>query len=219
MQIDILTLFPSMFQGPFNESMVKKAQEKEIVTINIHDLRDWSTDKRRTVDDRPYGGGKGMILKVDVLDRALTDLKQTDKNSKTILLSPQGKTYNQQTAFQISQLKHLILICGHYEGFDERIKNFVDQELSIGNYILTGGEIPAMVVVDSVVRLLPGVLDPEAVVNESFSISKNQAFDFPQYTRPIEYQGYRVPDILLSGDHQKIEQWRQREIEKKSKKG
>jgi tRNA (guanine37-N1)-methyltransferase len=171
MKIDILTLFPDMFNGPFDTSMLKKAKDKELVEINIHYLRNWAKDKHKTVDDRPFGGGKGMVIRVDIVNDALEELKKDKKKKDTriILLSPQGKTFNQKKATELSKLSHLIFIAGHYEGFDERIReHLVDEEISIGDYVLTGGEIPAMVMVDSIVRLLPGVLDPEAKDNESF---------------------------------------------------
>jgi len=214
MKIDIITLFPDMLAGPFADSMLKRAQDKRIVKINIHNLRDWATDKHKTVDDRPYGGGKGMVLKIDVIDKALLDLKK--KNSKIILLSPQGKKYKQSLAQKFSTLNHLILLCGHYEGFDERVKQLIDFEISIGNYVLTGGEIPAMVLVDSIVRLLPGVLAPEASSKESFSDGKN--LDFPQYTRPEKYKNMKVPTVLLSGNHKKIDEWRKKKSLEKTKK-
>lgn len=174
MKIDILTLFPEMFKGPFDESIIRRARDTGLVEINIHNIRDWAKDKRKTVDDRPFGGGKGMILKVDIIDEALKDLKSKISNlrSRIILLSPQGKVFNQNTARRLSKLNHLILIAGHYEGFDERIReHLVDEEVSIGDYVLTGGELPAMVLVDSIVRLIPGVLDSEATELESFSHS------------------------------------------------
>lgn len=219
MKIDILTLFPKMFAGPFAESIVARAQDKLLVEMKIHNLRDWATDKRGTVDDRPFGGGVGMILAVDIVSRALAALKP----GHVILLTPQGKTFNQKLAGQLSKLDHLILICGHYEGFDERIRRLVDEEISIGDYVLTGGEIPAMVMVDAVTRLIPGVLEkPEATKNESFSDS---LLEYPQYTRPAEFkglpagrQGLKVPKILLSGDHQKIADWRQKMALAKTKK-
>lgn len=213
MKIDILTIFPSMFEGPFATSMLKKAQDKNLVEISIHDLRKWSTDNHHSVDDRPYGGGVGMVLMIEPIDLALKDLKS--KNTKVFLLSPQGKVFNQKLAQKISQLDHIILLAGHYEGFDERIReNLVDEELSIGDFVLTGGEIPAMIVVDAVTRLLPGVLDPEATEKESFS---GPSLDFPQYTRPENYNGWRVPEILLTGHHANIESWRQKEALKKTK--
>ncbi len=205
MKIDILTLFPVMFKGPFDESIVKRAQEKGIIEIKIHDLRQWAKDERGTVDDRPYGGGVGMVIQVDIIKRALNDIKQ--KKSKVILLTPQGQKFNQAKAKELSKEQNLILICGHYEGFDERIReHLVDEEISIGDCVLTGGELPAMAVTDSIVRLIPGVLPKEeATKYESFS---ENLLEYPQYTRPEEYNGWKVPEILLSGDHAKIDKWR-----------
>lgn len=225
MKIDILTLFPEMFNGPFDTSMLKKARDKKAVEINIHNLRDWATDKHKTVDDRPFGGGKGMVLKIDVIDNALHDLKSKIANhkSKIILLSPQGKVFNQKKAKELSKQKHLILIAGHYEGFDERIsEHLVDEEISIGDYVLTGGEIPAMVIVDSVVRLLPGVLEEEATSHESFSptfhnLKHTTSLDFPQYTHPAVYKDWKVPEVLLSGNHKEIEKWRKEKAIEKTK--
>jgi tRNA (guanine37-N1)-methyltransferase len=207
MQIDILTLFPQMFIGPFTESIVKRAQEKNKVVIKIHDLRKWSEDERGTVDDRPYGGGTGMVMKVDVMERALQELKIKNLKLKIILLTPQGQKFNQTKARELSKLENIILICGHYEGFDERIReHLVDEEISIGDYVLTGGELPAMVVTDSIVRLIPGVLEKEdATINESFN---ENLLEYPQYTRPEDYKGWKVPDILLSGNHAEIAKWR-----------
>jgi tRNA (guanine37-N1)-methyltransferase len=205
MKIDILTLFPAMFRGPFDESIVKRAQDKSLVEIVIHDLRQWADDERGTVDDRPYGGGVGMVIQVDIIKRALDDIKQ--KNSKVILLTPQGQKFSQDKAIELSKEQNIILICGHYEGFDERIReHLVDEEISVGDYVLTGGELPAMAVTDSIVRLIPGVLPKEeATKYESFS---ENLLEYPQYTRPEEYNGWKVPDILLSGDHAKIDKWR-----------
>jgi len=242
MTINILTLFPKMFESVFNESIIKRAQEKEIIKINIFNLRDWTTDKHKTVDDKPFGGGAGMVLKVDVIDRALHDIKLVAGNCKlkTILLTPQGKTYNQKVAKSLSKVDNLILICGHYEGFDERVRQLVDEEISIGNYVLTGGEIPAMVMVDSISRLVPGVLGKdESSQEESFSMGDfmhdskienlklkiENYLEYPQYTRPESYipiskkakNNLLVPKILLSGDHQKIKQWRIEQSIKKSK--
>ncbi len=208
MTISILTLFPDMFAGPFNNSIIKRAKEKGIVDISFVNIRDFATDKYKTVDDHPYGGGVGMILRVDVVDRALQNIKDK-QNSRIILLDPQGTPYTQAKAKNLSIFDHLIFICGHYEGVDERIRSLVDEEISIGDYVLTGGEIPAMVVVDSVVRLLPGTLTkPHATVDESFSAP---LLEYPQYTRPETYKGMKVPDILLSGDHKKIKTWRKQE--------
>ncbi len=215
MTIDILTLFPEMFTVPLGVSMMKKAQDVGAVEINIHNLRRWSKNKHNTVDGRPFGGGKGMVIRVDIVDRALKELRSKSKSlkSRTILLSPQGKIFDQVKARKLSKLEHIILIAGHYEGFDERIrKHLIDEELSIGEYVLTGGELPAMVVTDAVVRLLPEVLDPEATGNESFSQSepgkKGQVYDYPTYTRPSDHKGWKVPEVLLSGNHAEIEKWR-----------
>lgn len=219
MTIDILTLFPKMFKGPFAESIVKRAQEKELVEIKIHDLRHWTKDKRKTVDDRPYGGGIGMILLVEPIDRALRELKS--KKAKVILLSPSGRVFTQKKARQLAKSDHLIFICGHYEGIDERVReHLVDEEISIGDYILTGGEIPAMAIIDSIVRLVPGVLEkPEATQLESFSKLKiKNLLEYPQYTRPENFKGWPVPKILLSGNHKKIEEWRKKEALEKTKK-
>ncbi|HUW22077.1 MAG TPA: tRNA (guanosine(37)-N1)-methyltransferase TrmD [Candidatus Bathyarchaeia archaeon] len=229
MKIDILTLFPAMFKGPFEESIIKRAQDKGFVEIKIHDLRQWTKDRYKTVDDRPYGGGTGMIMRVDIIERAILDIKNKktktrSKNQKIILLTPQGKVFNQQRAQELSKLDRLILICGHYEGVDERIRKYlVDEEISIGDYILTGGELPAMVLTDSIVRLLPGVLHkPEAVELESFSHNKNNhlslLLEYPQYTRPANFRGWKVPPVLLSGNHQKIENWRQEQALKRTRK-
>ncbi len=217
MKIDILTLFPKMFSGPFAESIVKRAQDKGLTEINIHDLRKWGLDDRRTVDDRPYGGGPGMILRVDVIDTALKNLKTKEhKNSKTILLDAGGKRFTQQKAVQLSKLEHIILIAGHYEGVDHRVhEHLMDEVISIGDYVLTGGEIPVMVIIDSVVRLIPGVIKLESITEESFSQWKMENgkwkinTEYPQYTRPENYKGWKVPEVLLSGNHKKIKNWRQ----------
>ncbi len=216
MKIDVLTIFPEMFEGPFRESMIKRAQEKKLVEIKIHDLRDWAEDKHKTVDDKPFGGGPGMVIKVEVIDKALKALK-TDK-TKVILLTPQGKTFKQKVAKKLSKLGHIIMICGHYEGFDERIReHLVDEEISIGDYVLTGGEIPAMVIVDSVARLLPGVVGNEkSVKDESFSPPAG-GLEYPQYTRPAKYKGWQIPEVLLSGDHEKIKKWRKEQAEKRTR--
>ncbi len=208
MKIDIITLFPEMFKGPFEESIIKRAQEKELVEINIHNLRDWATDKHKTLDDKPYGGGGGMVLMVEPIYKALKDLKT--KNSKVVLLTPQGKVFNQKKAQQLSKFKHLILIAGHYEGFDERIReHLIEEEISIGNYVLTGGELPAMVVVDSIVRLIPGVLGAEeSLVDETHT--KPGYTKYPVYTRPESFKGWKVPETLLSGNHKEIEKWRKK---------
>ena len=209
MKIDILTLFPGMFKGVFDESMIKIAREKNLVEINIHDLRKWTHDRHRTADDKPYGGGPGMVMKVEPVDEALTELKgQTAGGSRpmVILLTPQGRKFNQAAAEAISKLGHVIMICGHYEGFDERIRHLVDDEISIGDYVLTCGEVPVMVLCDTVIRLIPDVLgDQRCLSEESF---KEDMLEYPQYTRPAEYKNMRVPETLLSGDPRKIAQWR-----------
>lgn len=215
MRIDIITLFPKMFDGPLGESIIKRAQEKGLVEINVHSLREFGFGERKTVDDRPYGGGVGMILMVEPVYKAIKKLKK--KNTKTILLSAGGEVFKQKTAEKLSKTGHIILICGHYEGFDQRISEFVDQEISIGDYILTGGEIPAMAIIDSTVRLLPGVLTKEEAVKfESFSF-KNM-LEYPQYTRPEKFKGKKVPKVLLSGNHGEIEKWREQTAREKTKK-
>ena len=203
MKIDILTLFPSMFDGFKDESIIKRAIESKKVKINTHNFRDYSKNKHKKVDDTPYGGGNGMVLMCQPIFDTVEKIKTND--SKVILLSPQGKTYNQKMAYDLSKEKHLILICGHYEGFDERIKTICDDEISIGDYVLTGGELPAMVITDSIVRLVPGVIDEKSHLNESFN---NDLLDYPQYTKPRSFNGMDVPSVLLSGDHKKIDEWR-----------
>ena len=218
MKISILTLFLQMFQGPFDYSIVKRAIDKKQVEINFIDIRDFGEGKHRIVDDKPYGGGIGMILKVDVLEKAISQTldKTLNKNEqKVILLSASGKTYTQEKAREYSKYKHLIIICGHYEGVDERILEYIDEEISIGDFVLTGGEIPAMLIVDSVTRLIPGVLKEGATHSESFS---ENLLEYPQYTRPNEFKGVKVPDILLSGNHEKIAEWKKEESIKKTKK-
>ena len=220
MKIDILTLFPEMFKGPFDESIIKRAQEKDLAKIRIHNLRKWTKDNHKTVDDRPFGGGVGMILMVEPIYEALKELRR--KDSKVILLTPQGEVFKQKTAQKLSQKKHLIFVCGHYEGVDERIReHLIDEEISIGDYILTGGEIPAMTIIDSVIRLIPGVLKKEEAVKlESFSQNKTDKclLEHPHYTRPAKFKDWKVPEILLSGNHAEIEKWRKKEAERKTKK-
>ncbi len=215
MKIDILTLFPESFFGPFAESIVKRAIDGNFAEINAVNLRDYSHDKRGTVDDKPYGGGPGMLLKVEPLTEAIEDLKNED--TIVILTTPQGEVFDQKKAEELSKKKHLLFVCGHYEGVDERIReNLIDCELSIGDYVLTSGNLPAMVMSDAIVRLLPGVLgDDESSIDESFS---DNLLEYPQYTRPIEYRGMKVPDILVSGNHQKIAEWRKSEAIKRTQK-
>jgi tRNA (guanine37-N1)-methyltransferase len=217
MQIDIITIFPRMFEPVLNESIIKRAQNKGKVRILIHDLRDYSSDKHRKVDDRPFGGGSGMIMRPEPIFNAVEDIKSKVKTqkSKVILLCPQGKKLNQKIAKELIKYKHLILICGHYEGIDERVRQYLaDEEISVGDYVLTGGEIPAMVLVDCLVRLLPGVLGDKNSLNfESF---EGSLLEYPQYTRPAKFRNMYVPQILLSGDHKKIETWRKRQAIKRT---
>ncbi len=208
MEIDVLTLFPKMFRGPFSESIVQRAVKKGLVTLRIVDIRRFSTDKHKKADDRPYGGGPGMILLVDPIVRALSALKK-GRSPYVVLLSAGGKRLTQRTARKFSRKERLVLICGHYEGVDERIKRWVHEECSIGDYVLTGGEIPAMVVIDSVIRFLPGVLgDERSSDSDSF---EEGLLEYPQYTRPRVYRGLKVPEVLLSGNHQQIAAWRKRQ--------
>ena len=219
MKVDIVTIFPGMFKGPIDESILKRAQEKNLVEIEVHDLRQWTKDKHKTVDDSPYGGGPGMVMMVEPVDRAIRSLLAQQGDSltkpKVILMTPQGKQFEQKKAQELSKLEHLIFICGHYEGVDERVReHLVDEEISIGDYVLTGGELPAMVVIDSVVRLIPGVLGKEASLDEeSFS---NGLLEYPHYTRPEEFEGWKVPDVLLSGNHAEIAKWRKEQALKRT---
>lgn len=213
-KFNILTIFPKIFDSYFSESIIKRAQQKKRISIKIHDIRKFTTDKHKSVDDRPYGGGPGMVMKVEPIFKCLKSIKKT-KGTKIFLLSAKGKTFNQKKATQLSRLKQVILICGHYEGVDERITKYIDGEISIGNYVLTGGEIPAMVVVDAVTRLIPGVLgDKMSTKDESFSVSENY-LEHPHYTRPENFKGQKVPKVLLSGNHQKIANWRVKKAKSK----
>lgn len=207
-----------MFEGPFKESIIKIAQEKDLVEINIHNLRDWAKGKHNQVDDKPYGGGKGMVLMIEPIHDALEELKS--KDSKIILLTPQGKTFDQKRAKDLSKERHLILIAGHYEGVDERVRlHLIDEEISIGDYVLTGGELPAMVVTEAVARLIPGVLEEKATEEESFiKVGGKKLLEYPQYTRPARFKGWDVEDILMSGDHKKIDEWRKEKALEKTKK-
>ena len=211
MKIDVLSLFPEMFNNVFNESIIKRAKEKKLVDIKIHNFRDYSKDKHHKVDDTPYGGGFGMVLTCQPIFDCIDDIKT--KDSLIILLTPDGKTYNQKLAYDFSKEKHIILICGHYEGFDERIRTICDLEISIGDYVLTGGEIAAMAIVDSIIRLIPGVIEEESHLNDSFN---NNKLDYPTYTKPRVFRGMEVPDVLISGNHKKIEDYRQKEATKKT---
>lgn len=208
MVFDILTLFPDMFTGPFDFSIIKRAKEKKLVEINLHNLRDWATDKYGTVDDKPYGGGVGMLLKIEPIFKALKEINDKRLKTKVVLMDPRGEKFTQKKAREYAKIEQLILICGHYEGVDERVKeNLVDECISVGDYVLTGGELPAMTIIDAVTRLVPGVLSKsEATEIETFSKEKYK--EFPQYTRPEEFNGWKVPEVLLSGDHKKIADWR-----------
>lgn len=207
MRIDVLTLFPAMFTGPFGESIVKRAQDAGLVEIHVYDIRAWATDRHRTVDDAPYGGGAGMVLRSEPLSRAIRDTR--GEAGYVVLLSAQGSVFDQAAAKRLAAIPHLVLVAGHYEGVDERvIEADVDLELSVGDYVLTGGELPAMIVVDAVTRLVPGVIDDASLAHESHT---GGLLEGPQYTRPVEHDGKRVPAILLSGDHQAIATWRRGE--------
>lgn len=200
-----------MFRGPFSESIIKRSVDKGLVEINVHNLRGWATDKHKTVDGSPYGGGAGMVMRVDVIDRAVSSLKEkSDGQAKVILLDTKGKKFVQPMAGELSLEGHLILIAGHYEGLDHRIhEHIADEVVSIGEFVLTGGELPAMILVDAVVRLVPGVLgNPDSLAEESYSSQNEGEMEYPQYTRPEEYKGWRVPDVLLTGHHVQIDQWR-----------
>lgn len=214
MRIDILTLFPEICRAPLNASMMKRAQENKIVDLRIHNLRDWTADKHHVVDDAPFGGGPGMVMKPEPIFAAVESLRS--ENSTVVLMTPQGKRFTQSLAIDLSRLKHLIVICGHYEGVDHRvIKHLVDLEISIGDYVLTNGAIAAAVLVDATVRLLAGVLGHElSATDDSFS---GGVLEGPQYTRPAEFRGWKVPDVLLSGNHAEIAAWRKEEALKRTK--
>ncbi|MBI2989416.1 MAG: tRNA (guanosine(37)-N1)-methyltransferase TrmD [Deltaproteobacteria bacterium] len=206
MHFTVITIFPEMFASPLAHSILKKAQEKGLISVRLVDLRDYATDRHRTTDDSPYGGGQGMVMKPAPLIAAIEDARKKGKNPRVILLTPQGKALNQQEADKLSQEKEIVLICGRYEGVDERVKGFVDEELSMGDYTLSGGEPAAVVVIDTVTRLIPGVLgNVKSSQEESFSAG---LLEYPQYTRPEEFRGVKVPEVLLSGDHERIKNWR-----------
>jgi len=243
MRFDIITLFPKMIESPFAESIISRAMKDGKIQIEAHQLRDWACDKHHTTDDTPYGGGPGMVLKVDVVDRAIEstknlsvsarpslDGKPKTKNSRIVMLSASGERFTQQKAIELSKYENIILLCGHYEGFDHRVhEHLIDEEISIGDYVLTGGEIPAMVIIDAVARMIPGVIKEESSMseslmnqdarnkiqekdqnlNESLSIcTQSSNYDYPVYTRPVEYKGWRVPEVLQNGNHAEIEKWR-----------
>jgi tRNA (guanine37-N1)-methyltransferase len=211
MKIDVLTLFPAMFAGPLDESIVKRAREAGLLDLTIHNLRDWTHDRHKTVDDRPFGGGPGMLLKPEPIFEAVESLQR--EKTRVILLSPAGRKFDQSIARELTRSDDLLLVCGSYEGFDERVREaLADDELSIGDYVLTNGALPAMVVIDAVTRLLPGVLgDDESSHDESFS---HGLLEYPQYTRPADFRGMKVPEVLLSGNHAEIEKWRREQAKR-----
>ena len=208
MQIDIITIFPNIYFGPFSESIIGRARKNKLVDINTIDLRNYTTDKHRSVDDTPYGGGPGMLMKPEPLFKAVEDCRNDD--SYVVLTSPQGEVFDQKLSYELSKKKHLIFVCGHYEGVDERVReNLIDKELSIGDYVLTSGNLAAMVMVDSLVRLIPGVLGSnESIEDESFS---EGLLEYPQYTKPSDFKGLKVPDVLLSGNHKLIREWKKKQ--------
>ena len=212
MIIDILTLFPNMFNGFLSESIIKRALENKKVTINVHNIRDYSKDPHKKVDDYGYGGGEGMVLMPQPIFDAVKSLRKN--NSVVVLMTPQGKVFNHQIAHELTKIEHLIIICGHYQGFDERIRSLVDLEISIGDFVLTGGELPSMVICDSIVRLLDGVINENSHKNDSF---ENDLLDYPVYTHPVSYDGLTVPEVLLSGHHENIRKWRLQEQIKRTK--
>ncbi len=214
LKIDVLTLFPAMFAGPLDESIIMRARKSGLLDLKIHQLRDWTHDKHKTVDDHPFGGGPGMLLKPEPIFEAVENLKREE--TKVILLSPSGRKFDQKIAQELAQEKDLLFVTGHYEGFDERIREaLADDELSIGDYVLTNGALPAMVVIDAVARLLPGVLgDDESSRDESFS---HGLLEYPQWTRPADFRGMKVPEVLLNGNHAEIEKWRREQAKLRTK--
>lgn len=211
-RFDILTLFPEMIEGTLNQSILKRAIEKKIIEVNIINFRDFSTNKHSTVDDYAYGGGAGMLISVEPIHLAMKTIPNIDKAYK-ILTSPSGNVYNQNKAEKLSKLDHIVIVCGHYEGIDNRILDYIDEEISIGDYVLTGGEIPACAIIDSIARLVPGVISDESIVGESFTMV---LLEYPQYTRPYEYDGKKVPDVLVSGHHANIKKWQRYQSLKKT---
>jgi tRNA (guanine37-N1)-methyltransferase len=209
-RFDILSIFPEMFESPLDHSILKRAQEKGMAEIHLHNIRDYAFDKHRVTDDAPYGGGGGMVMKVEPIDNALASIVPSRDDTLVVLLSPQGETFNQKIAEEMSRYFRIVLVCGHYEGVDERVRShLVDREISIGDFILTGGELSAMVVIDAVARLIPGVLgNSDSASYDSFSTG---LLEYPHYTRPGSYRGWQVPDVLLSGNHREIESWRRKE--------
>jgi tRNA (guanine37-N1)-methyltransferase len=209
-RFDILSVFPEMFESPLNHSILKRAREKGVVEIHLHNIRDYAEDKHRMTDDAPYGGGGGMVMKVEPIDRALASIVPSRDNVLVVLLTPQGETFNQKMAEEMSRCFRIVLVCGHYEGVDERVRDhLVDREISIGDFVLTGGELSAMVIIDAVTRLIPGVLgNYDSASDDSFTTG---LLEYPHYTRPGSYRGWQVPEVLLSGNHREIESWRKKE--------
>ena len=215
-QFDIISIFPGMFESPFGESILKRAQDQGLLNINLHNLRDYTLDKHRKTDDYPFGGGVGLIMNVDPIVRAVEAVKEVRPGARSILLSPGGKAFNQKMAWEFSREENLIFVCGRYEGVDERVLNFVDDSISIGDYVLAGGEIPAMVLIEAISRLIPNVVgDESSLLEESF---EGNRLEYPQYTRPREFRGLKVPEILFSGHHKKIQDWQLKEALKKTTK-
>ena len=214
-KFEILSIFPEMFESPLNFSLIKKAQDKGLLNICLHDIRKWADDKHKMTDDAPYGGGCGMVMKVEPIEKAVAAVRDAQDDSIVLLMTPQGEVLNQKIAAELADKKQIIIICGRYEGVDERIRtHLVDREISIGDYILTGGELAALVLIDTVSRLIPDVLgNPQSASSESFS---ENLLEYPQYTRPAQYKGWDVPDVLLSGNHAQIERWRRIESLKKT---
>ncbi len=206
MIIDLLTIFPDFFSSPLEQSLIKKARDKGIIRVNIYNIRDFATDKHKTVDDTPFGGGDGMVMKIEPIYRVIRYAEEKNGEGYKIYLSPKGERLNQRKVSELAQKKHLILLCGRYEGVDERVINFINEEISVGDYVLMGGESAALVVLEAVMRLVPGVVGTEnSVIDESFSAG---LLEYPQYTRPFDFMGYKVPDVLLTGNHKKIKEWR-----------
>jgi tRNA (guanine37-N1)-methyltransferase len=215
LRFDIVSIFPRMFESPFGDSIIQRAREEGLLDIRLHDLREYSLNRHKKVDDNPFGGGVGMVMNVEPIARAIKAIKKEVPETWTILLSPGGRPLDQKKAWELSRLSSVTLVCGRYEGVDERVRlHYVDEEVSIGDYVLTGGELPAMVLVETISRLLPGVLgDPESMVEESF---QDDLLEYPQYTRPRDYEGFKVPEILVSGNPKKIRDWQKTEALKKT---
>lgn len=215
LRFDIISIFPGMFESPFNESILNRARQQGLLEIRLHNLRDYSLNKHKKVDDYPFGGGVGLVMNVEPISRAIDEIKKEVPKARTILMSPSGKPFDQKKAWELSREENIILVCGRYEGVDERVRlHCVDEEISIGDYVMSGGEIPAMTVVETVSRLIPGVLgDENSLVEESFS---EPLLEYPQYTRPRDFKGHKVPEVLISGNHKKIQEWQRQQALKKT---